>query len=312
MSNITPGVSDQDSSTQRTGSSLSARIGSAGSSVPQSAMNPAYEYALPTNVARMMGGPILETEEEMLLENLKAAPRGGTSIGGGGKKPAVSTGSNDRSPQDTRLPSLAMTQPGGTPSLRGVSLTDGSFGSGGGRGSVQGAMLNTEPAVGAALDGREGSLHAQSEVDAPGTTIVVAPYDVTQSTHSRTVETSVGLLSRMRTVDGTISSTGSWDGSRTSGTPPPVTDGGPDIHGIHMGRVHDGATTSDGAPARAAAVDAGQTGTDVPKGDPRIRRLHRLLDGFAYDDLFLGRYELLGRDQRRRGGASLPRASVCF
>ena len=33
-------------------------------------------------------------------------------------------------------------------------------------------------------------------------------------------------------------------------------------------------------------------------------RLHRQLDGFESSDQFLGRFELLGRNERRRGGAS--------
>lgn len=36
----------------------------------------------------------------------------------------------------------------------------------------------------------------------------------------------------------------------------------------------------------------------------RMRRLQRQLDAFGEEDLFLGRFELLGRDWRRRGGAA--------
>lgn len=64
------------------------------------------------------------------------------------------------------------------------------------------------------------------------------------------------------------------------------------------------------SPASAAAPLMAPAGASGPNGGgcvtrERLRLLHRQLDSFMPSDKFLGQYELLGRWERREGGAVL-------
>ena len=159
-----------------------ARVPPGSPSVPRSAMNPDFEYALPTDVARMMGTPTLETVDEDLPCNLRVGVfRGSGKL----KKPARChpRGACRRS----QLPMFVATQPARPSSTAGIS--------GGSRSDVRSTSAgergwpgsSTAPLAGASASAvREASLQARSdqESDAPGSTVVVAPYDTTHSMHS--------------------------------------------------------------------------------------------------------------------------------
>eukprot|EP00892_Ulva_mutabilis_P006549 jgi/Ulvmu1/4266/UM194_0006.1 len=306
---VTPIISDEGSLLRHTGSAVSGGMQNS-ASMPQSAMNSQYEYALPTQVAMLMGGPILETEVE---EDPAAADAGKRGGGVSHKKRGETSGASTTGDGDMlrmlQLPVLAATQPSGVPSDRGLSLTDGSAGSGGG-GSLPGS--NTAPLAGvpSAACGREQSLRVRTEK--PGSTVVMAPYDDTYMHAMRTMRASGSVASRtMHTMDVTIGSTStSGEGWRTTGTPPapPQQQQGGEVFGIRMLRtegVEGEAERLEDAAVRAPAADVVEQAAEDGGGGSRIRRLQRLLDAFGDDDVFLGRFEMLGRQQRRRGGQAI-------
>eukprot|EP00892_Ulva_mutabilis_P004146 jgi/Ulvmu1/2102/UM125_0006.1 len=55
----------------------------------------------------------------------------------------------------------------------------------------------------------------------------------------------------------------------------------------------------------APSTDTGLSATDVAFSDRHIRALMKQLDAFSSRDLFLGRFEMLGPEQRRRGGQAV-------
>lgn len=62
----------------------------------------------------------------------------------------------------------------------------------------------------------------------------------------------------------------------------------------------------------APDIDIGDVGgTGALDGDPCMRRLCRQLDSFRDSDVFLGRFRMLGRQQRRHGGAALECLHYC-
>ena len=78
---------------------------------------------------------------------------------------------------------------------------------------------------------------------------------------------------------------------------------------------HHGAGESEaGCPMEVCAVQASSQIADVRVEvggkDAAVRRLKRQLDAFGEDDMFLGRWVMLGRAQRRRGGVPRPRLIV--
>eukprot|EP00892_Ulva_mutabilis_P006551 jgi/Ulvmu1/4268/UM194_0008.1 len=310
--NITPVGSNRASSRMpRTGSSASGHAQSSSSgSMPQSAMNPNFEYALPTHIARLMGGGIMETEDEAEGEAAKGngdgyEKKGGAAGGGDGGGPTPRS-----APWMLQLASLPATQPSGVPSERGLAVTDGGAGSGAGGGSLLGS--NTAPLAGSsAVRVRQESLDAHTE--GPGSTVIVAPYDLAQNGSG--VWTTEGGGTRVHTVGGTIptsTSGGEWRSTRSmgsTGSTPPST-AGPSSAGTGMRRrrvssLEGGSEERGGGAGLAPSMDVGQSATDVSLSDARIRRLQRLLDAFGEEDLFLGRFEMLGRQQRRRGGQAI-------
>lgn len=300
-------------------------------------MNDDFEYALPTEVARLMAAPVLETGDALLLEDLQGDPPKRQD----GAAPMTSRGSLPH------LQSLVATQPVVPGNWAEGDSIDGTWGPTIGPSGCAGS--NSAPLAGTAADpAREGSLGAQS--DEPGSTIVVAPYDLTQSSRATTarrgtmggtISTSSGESpgsaatasdgvtlrdrSKRALVGGTIGCTinsvsneASADSRWTSGTLPAVEEARPVIHGIRMGRMHEvdawecelstsgtGAADGDGEVRATQRVDHGGTGPRQRRG--AMAPLLRQLDCFGRGHLFLGRFELLGRDHRRRGGAILPR-----
>ena len=297
-------VSDPDASS----SSASGHTHGSGT-VPRSAMNPDYEYVLPAHIAHLMGGPIQETEEEELLDQGQEGTSdyikkdGDTSSSGSG------VGRRGRPRRVLQLASMAATQPGGTGFERRMPVDPGS-----GRSSARGPRgSSTAPLAGAAAaTSMDGSLRLCT--DEPGSTIVVAPYDLTRvTTYSTSADErsqrggAVGTFSTFSSVPSGISEE-RWHATET----PP----GPRSEGLGFrkarARVSEVSTAgrSEEAPARGPwAADVGKSATDLSAGDKRIPRLQRLLDAFGEDDLFLGRFEMLGRQHRRRGG--VPAVCVC-
>lgn len=53
---------------------------------------------------------------------------------------------------------------------------------------------------------------------------------------------------------------------------------------------------------QATSTDIGLSATDVTFSERHVRALMKQLDSFTSQHLFLGRFEMLGQDQRRRGG----------
>lgn len=345
-------------------------------SIPRSAMNPDYEYALPTEIARMMGTPTLETVDEALLANLRA---GGNDGSGSLKKPARRGRSGAaRGPQ---VPSLAATQP--APS-RTATDSESTGSAAGDRSRSAGETgwpeSNARTAPLAATGARvmrvasKNSLLARTDdgSDAPGSTVVLSPYDVTystqntrsmhsthsaQSTHSMhsTYSRQMKVISaevqpqggsvdmaharrvarrlgpQRGAADRSMSEGSAGDvalvcrGS-TAGLPLPVWDPQPVMHGTRMAGIHDGGddsmvqpewrTVGSKAPGSGRSIQASVTAPAAIAAGPRTvgeRRQNRLiaqlqwqLDGFGEEDLFLRRFEILGRTHQRRGGARRP------
>lgn len=80
-----------------------------------------------------------------------------------------------------------------------------------------------------------------------------------------------------------------------------------EAHGTSAGR----AAQAGGLTTLAPSSDIGLSATDASFTDRNIRVLLQQLDAFGPDDLFLERFEMLGREQRRRGGARWRAARCC-
>lgn len=153
------------------------RSGAPPAVIPSSAMNDDFEYALPAEVARLMAAPVLETQGAALTERAEAAP-------------------DDSSGSSWRLHSPAATQ---STALQVWATDDGAPRLPLGLGGLAGH--NTAPLAGAAAAKTlEESLNAQSQE--PGSTVVVAPYDLRQSCGSRCTTFDATCLTG--TVDGTV------------------------------------------------------------------------------------------------------------
>lgn len=210
--------------------------------IPRSAMNDAYEYALPTEVARLMAAPALKTQDQMhdtvLLGDNKVEALARTVQEG------ADTACVHRCGSSAHHGSHANTQPAAPRVQAAVDVANGARGPPASQPRLGGVKTAPIPGT-AAADTVQGSLHAQAEE--PGSTVVVVPYAVTQGS---TCTASVAAC-RWGTIDGAI-----------------------------------GTGLSEGAGHRRGM----------------IATLLRQLDSFGGRHLMLGRFELLGRGQRRRGG----------
>ena len=273
-------------------------------SVPHCAMNPAYEYALPTHVAHLMAGPTVETT--LSADTLKETKGGPFHGHGGGHRGII---------RRLQLSMHAATQPADLRSPRQMPQTKdggGSSGSGGGMGSAITAPL----AIARSNAFQQESLEAQSDT---GSTVIVAPYMASGGTDMSPVHT------QDQTVGGTETATTQLQDDVE--LPPPPLPPQPEMFGIRLGRAHDTDSTRDSAGSsallrggrqqrwRRSCVDASEASSRVnciPEdaspaavltAQQLMDRLHWQLDGFGSSDQFLGRFELLGRHERRRGGA---------
>ena len=272
-------------------------------SVPRCAMNPAYEYALPTHVAHLMAGPTVETK--LSADTLKETKGGPFHGHGGGHRGII---------RRLQLSMHAATQPADLRSPRQMPQTKdggGSSGSGGGMGSAITAPL----AIARSNAFQQESLEAQSDA---GSTVIVAPYMASGGTDMSPVHT------QDQTVGGTETATTQLQDDVE--LPPPPLPPKREIFGIRLGRAHDTESTRDSTgssalrggrqqrwrrswlpssvgPSTVESATEEVSATAVLTAQQLMDRLHRQLDGFESSDQFLGRFELLGRNERRRGGA---------
>ena len=163
--------------------------------IPRSTMNDAFEYVLPTEVARLMAAPALKTRDQMydtvLLGDNKVEPLAQTLEEGADTARVHHSGSS------AHLGSHADTQPAAPGVQAAVDVANGARGPPASQPRLGG--VSTAPISGAAAaDTVQGSLHAQSEE--AGSTVVVAPYAVTQGS---TCTASVAAC-RWGTIDGAI------------------------------------------------------------------------------------------------------------
>eukprot|EP00892_Ulva_mutabilis_P010359 jgi/Ulvmu1/7696/UM038_0128.1 len=162
----------------------------------------------------------------------------------------------------------------------------------------------TEPPYGAALY-EHTSLALCSQGSTPiGGTIVVPPYPAltTQSSDACTTQSDPCLTRRTAESD---PAQGRGGGDALPAWPPESS--GPHALG-GMATVlhhHPGVEWSGGGGVQAPAGDITASATDVPMSDSRIQSLTRQLDAFSGESLFLDRFELLGREERRRGGQAV-------
>ena len=269
--------------------------------IPRCAMNPAYEYALPTQVARLMAGPCVKTEHVGANGFDAASPIHSQPGGCRGRVPWLQS------------PMLAATQPLNAASLRsGAMPIGGSCSSSGRYGSI--SRTNLAPVYSSRHSGNpQESLGAHS--NAVGSTIVMSPY----MPNGRSACMLTRCTHEQSAIGSTIVSTRSWDDAETPPPPPPQQQ---DVFGINMGGLRDTVGTRDSArihgPVRAqnrqwwqrmwlpAAVQTppdDSTVNSAQSAQQLLARLQRQLDGFRTDDLFLMRFEMLGAQTRRRGGA---------
>ena len=233
--------------------------------VPRCAMNPVYEYALPTQVARLMSRVSMKTDE--------ASP-------------------------DTKT--------------RGSRKDCGSKGHVGAGTPVRGGLPNEQTSSQTALDHMPAAGHT-----------------------STAFQVSTGLRSSLETAFRPLApppQQGDFQGLTTDGlspaSPSPVK---PKVDGVRFGCARDTVSTRD--TTGSSAHDGGRLrrwrqswpGKEVvhdtedamfeqvstgsgKEGEQMLRRLQRQLDGFQVDDVFLERFQMFGRQHRRRGGACPPHA----
>ena len=263
--------------------SISSRLHSS-CSMPESAMNPEYEYSLPTHLAELMAGPIFETEEGAPQDEGKAkasmhsltSARCDSSCGVGHPQSGVGP-----------MLSLLATQ------LSGRALVShGSYGSSASRTGGYSTELARRSLSDRPLLGR---------TKTPATAVTV-----TSSFCNSDMGSNVVTGARSSQCGAAPTTRRAVFGWRWQGAEPAAGQG-QEAAGIHPGRARDlpcelRRRRDTAVSASAAHIMA--SATDASAREKRIRRLHRLLDAFEPDDLLLGRFELLGCQERRRGGAA--------
>lgn len=304
-------VCDHRSTVHATESSFSSasELALTRGTVPESAMNPAYEYALPTDVARLMAGPSQDTDTIA-----KKSPRRGRRLFGK-PRPHGGRGRRARGAElHLDLPALAATQPWSN----GSTWSARSSGQGSGKrpmspyGSVALPASSAPIAGAAALGPREASLQARS-FESGSDFRAQGSFDVDMARQSTTGTIYDGHESPSGDAAATEFGTETWTSNRPQS--PVMAPPQQQVHGIRIGRVlHTDPSTgwsdwteSSEAKAVAAAAPAevaaaAPAASDTMCGDRLIDRLQRQLDVFTEEDRFLGRFEMLGRTERRRGG----------
>lgn len=169
---------------------------------------------------------------------------------------------------------------------------------------VAGVLTEPTPAM-LRFAPEQGSLGAYSEGSTPmGGTVVLPPYmdsDITRS--------SDACMTQMHSMSSTSSGRNTFGERRTPsvdvdmnvwtmGVDPPLYTNG--------GSAGPGWNASGHSTDKAPAGDINMSTTDVVLTSRDVRALLKWLDAFTHapNELFLGEYEMLGREHRRRGGAA--------
>ena len=275
------------------------------SRIPRSALNPAYEYALPTEVANLMAGPCVETEDVGAHGVIDTSSLRGQA---GGCWKSLSW---------LQLPMLAATEsPKAAPHRCGAIHPTSGRSSGGGDGTLRGS--NSAP-VYSYLPGRNVSvLLGTHSTHSAGNTIIISPYILTDSSARMMTRCSHDLS----TTGSTGASTRSWydDDETLPPSPPPPQQ--QEMSRVHTGGSRDTVSTSNSSgihealrgqqrqcwqrnwlPSSARTPPADCIVGSIQSARQLMARLQRRLDAFRENDLFLRRFEMLGSQNRRRGGA---------
>ena len=289
------------------------------SSVPTSVLNPNYEYELPCSLALVAPEPDEDNADEMLKPSLFDRDAGGyrqrqpdpPGVVAAAASAAEARAARHAPPGAANAAAAAAGHSGADRPLIDLSSEHASAAdasgsasrSGGGSGSYAASHVSgaggghhTAPPLGTH---REPSLQARSG-GFTGSTVIRTPFTDTEGSrgtevyvpHTHTTvggHTTEGMRSIERTVDGTIDED--------------------EVHypaaGLRRPREIDSRVYSTLAPA----ADVNLATTDASSTDGGIIGVIRQLEVFSKRDLFLGRFELLGRQQRRRGG--VPAVLLC-
>ena len=270
--------------------------------IPASAMNTAFEYALPRHLA-LFGPSPRETDEQHLFEG----PPQPSSLDRGLR--SILRGSWGRPPSAT-VPATELHAAGGgagcSSSGRHCADVSGTFS----------APLNLS------ARGEHATQSLQVRTEEAGGTIVLSPFraestDIIQSTTSVDAAflRSQSSAHSMRSVPSSHFSRGGAHMLPRRDSAAVHTDDGVGPAAVPQEergeRVHRGVVLGTFAEAEGGAANEAAVISDTSKAagvaatyERRLRRLHRQLDSFGEDDVFLGRYEMMGRQHRRRGGAA--------
>lgn len=296
--------------------------------VPPSAMNPEYEYALPSHLA-LFGPTVLGTTASDPFLKFTRYPRSPPKPG----LPLMRTSTAFNAAADSLvalpMPPAFAAAGSGKAAWLGLTSVDGA------------AAARRKPASQQSVPSRH-TVHPcaalqhqclRAESDDAGNTIVVAPYtpdaseaNSTQSSAAPrlpyTPADSTSMLHGAETVSACASkaellcAAGSTQHSTDQRLVHSI--GYSTQHGtsetVHSGvRADAGAGAgADGPEARGAATQLAEVQAASKGKEGTIRRLWRQLDSFGEHDVFLGRFVMLGRGQRRRGGALCCAVMLCF
>lgn len=273
-------------------------------SVPDSAMNPMYEYALPTEVAGFMVGPAQESGA--LAQSGPQQDRARRELGKTELKPRSDSERHSRNCEIRA----------GEASFAAMQCCLASNGASCGSPmspySSATMLASSAPVTGAAACAHRphmSSLQVRS-VKSCSELNVAGPVGV------RTRRVSVGrmlsnLATRRASRDSPFSSVleqGSTNGPRLGAASALEVDAEAHSVGVSRGRVlHTDPSTgwTDWTESAEVSAVASASVRNTISGSRLIDRLQRQLDVFTEEDLFLGRFLMLGREQRRRGGSFL-------
>eukprot|EP00892_Ulva_mutabilis_P004445 jgi/Ulvmu1/2372/UM130_0003.1 len=296
--------------------------------IPDSAMNAAYEYVLPRHLA-LLGPRSLGSDEACAALAPSLRPPG-----------SFTTGVQRRGLDRQRTAASSM--PSAAQAGRGLALPVDSSSSGA-EVTAEGGSGRTVPLTRRAAAERSVESLAACSVE-PGSTIVVSPLDDTTATSSSVSRTggsqsagiTVGsrLQAASKNVPNTTASTQTSEGAAASmlaaplvagrllGTALAVMEAQPastaEIQPVATPGIQLAATSATTgrtrpAPRNARAAHPQQTTAGERHAERVVKRASRLkeqLDAFGEDDRFLGRYEMLGRQHRQRGGQGMVQFAV--
>eukprot|EP00892_Ulva_mutabilis_P011475 jgi/Ulvmu1/86/UM001_0089.1 len=290
--------------------------------IPNSAMNPQYDYALPTRVARLMAASRTQAAIAGTDGTASCTLTGAACTRG--PQYASSSGSCRAVPLQVRAAAFLHGTPPATayPQLHLSSRSAAVSGSAGDEVRSRSAPL---PAADDMCQWRQVPLQTWMGTENAGDTIVLAPYAIPD----------ISAIAPAATQDDTISGRPMDDTlpvpSDSFNLPPPslqAPDAQPDephprseVCKACPQRNFEAHACADTVSLRQSfmppvsgplmvesLVDEGSTVVPIP-GEQLIKRLQCQLDAFREDDLFLGRFEMLGR-QRQRGGQAIVQFAI--